>query len=86
MHPHGHHVRVLSRNGIAPAGSPLVLDTVDVLPGDVWEVLLTADNPGIWMDHCHNLEHAAQGMMALLQYEGIDSPFMHGGHAHNKPE
>lgn len=86
MHPHGHHVRVLSRNGITPTGSPLVLDTVDVLPGDVWEVLLKADNPGIWMDHCHNLEHAAQGMMTLLQYEGIESPFMHGGHAHNKPE
>jgi FtsP/CotA-like multicopper oxidase with cupredoxin domain len=86
MHPHGHHVRVLSRNGVAPTGSPLFLDTVDVLPGDVWEVLLTADNPGVWMDHCHNLEHAAQGMMALLQYEGIVSPFMHGGHAHNKPE
>ena len=31
----------------AKAGSPLFLDTVDVLPGDVWAVLLEADNPGI---------------------------------------
>lgn len=86
MHPHGHHVQVLSRNGVEPTGSPLILDTVDIQPGEVWEVQLTADNPGIWMDHCHNLEHAAEGMMMLLQYRGVSSPFVHGGHAHNKPE
>lgn len=86
MHPHGHHVKVLSRNGVAPSGSPLTLDTVDVLPGEVWEVLLQADNPGIWMDHCHNLDHAAEGMMMLLKYEGVSSPFVHGGDAHNRPE
>ncbi|MEQ4565411.1 multicopper oxidase family protein [Paenarthrobacter sp. CAP02] len=86
MHPHGHHVQVLSRNGVAPTGSPLLLDTVDVQPGEVWELLLHADNPGIWMDHCHNLDHAAEGMMMLLKYQGVSSPFMHGGHAHNRPE
>lgn|GEM_PF-475693 len=86
MHPHGHHVQVLSRNGMVPSGSPLILDTVDVQPGEVWELLLHADNPGIWMDHCHNLDHAAEGMMMLLKYQGVSSPFMHGGHAHNRPE
>ena len=86
MHPHGHHVQVLSRNGVAPSGSPLVLDTVDVLPGEVWELLLHADNPGIWMDHCHNLDHAAEGMMMLLKYQGVSSPFVHGGHSNNRPE
>ena len=86
MHPHGHHVQVLSRNGVAPSGSPLILDTVDVQPGEVWEVLLHADNPGIWMDHCHNLDHAAEGMMMMLKYEGVSSPFVHGGHAGNRPE
>jgi FtsP/CotA-like multicopper oxidase with cupredoxin domain len=86
MHPHGHHVQVVSRNGIPPSGSPLILDTVDVLPGEVWELLLHADNPGIWMDHCHNLDHAAEGMMMLLKYQGVSSPFVHGGHSHNRPE
>ncbi|MDO6142591.1 multicopper oxidase family protein [Paenarthrobacter aurescens] len=86
MHPHGHHVQVLSRNGVVPSGSPLVLDTVDVLPGEVWELLLHADNPGIWMDHCHNLDHAAEGMMMLLKYQGVSSPFVHGGHSGNRPE
>ncbi|MBA4101201.1 MAG: copper oxidase, partial [Arthrobacter sp.] len=69
-----------------PAASPLWLDTFDVLPGDVWEVLLRADNPGIWMDHCHNLDHAAQGMMMHLQYRGYSSPFVHGGSSGNRPE
>ncbi|WP_024819798.1 multicopper oxidase family protein [Arthrobacter sp. 31Y] len=86
MHPHGHHVQVLSRNGVVPSGSPLSLDTVDVLPGEVWELLLHADNPGIWMDHCHNLDHAAEGMMMLLKYQGVSSPFVHGGQSHNRPE
>ncbi|MEV7604977.1 multicopper oxidase family protein [Paenarthrobacter sp. NPDC089322] len=86
MHPHGHHVQVLSRNGVAPSGSPLILDTVDVLPGEVWELLLKAHNPGIWMDHCHNLDHAAEGMMMMLKYEGVSSPFVHGGHSRNRPE
>jgi FtsP/CotA-like multicopper oxidase with cupredoxin domain len=85
MHPHGHHVRVLTRNGEAPQ-VPLILDTFDVLPGEVWEVLLTANNPGIWMDHCHNLDHAAEGMMMHLQYRGYSSPFVHGGASGNRAE
>lgn len=85
MHPHGHHVQVLSRNGQVPQ-SNLRLDTFDVLPGDIWEVLLTADNPGIWMDHCHNLDHAVEGMMMHLQYRGYSSPFIHGGPSGNRAE
>ena len=85
MHPHGHAVRVLSVNGRAPT-EPLWLDTFDVGPGEVWEVALYADNPGIWMDHCHNLEHAALGMVTHLAYRGITTPFDHGGPADNAPE
>ena len=29
-----------------------------------------ADNPGDWMIHCHILEHAAGGMMAVLRVGG----------------
>ncbi|MFC0681168.1 multicopper oxidase family protein [Lysobacter korlensis] len=86
MHIHGHHVLVLSRNGVAATGSPLRLDTFDVQPGEVWEVLLSADNPGIWMDHCHNLDHAVEGMMMALRYEGVTSPFEQGGPHDNHPE
>ena len=86
MHPHGHHVLVLSVNGRAPAGSPLWLDTFDVQPGEVWEVALRADNPGIWMDHCHNLEHATLGMVLHLAYAGVSTPFRHGPGTPNTPE
>ena len=86
MHPHGHHVLVLSVNGRVPSGSPLWLDTFDVQPGEIWEVALRADNPGIWMDHCHNLEHASQGMMFHLAYAGVHTPFTHGPGSPNRPE
>ena len=86
MHVHGHHVLVLSRDGVPATGAPLWLDTVDVRPGEVWELALVADNPGIWMDHCHDLDHAAQGMMMTLAYDGITTPVEHAGAHGNRPE
>ncbi|MEV4755916.1 multicopper oxidase family protein [Micromonospora sp. NPDC049559] len=70
-HLHGHHVLVLSRNGRPASGSPLWLDSFDVRPGDVWEVAFSADNPGVWANHCHNLPHADAGMMLHLTYSSI---------------
>ncbi|MBO3745462.1 multicopper oxidase family protein [Streptosporangiaceae bacterium NEAU-GS5] len=67
-HLHGHHVLVLSKDGRAPTGAPLWLDTFEVRPGEVWQVGFRADNPGMWMNHCHNLAHADQGMMLHLMY------------------
>lgn len=78
-HLHGHHVLVLRRNGRSPTGSPLWHDTFDVRPGDVWEVAFRADNPGQWMNHCHNLPHVTQGMALHLAYEGVTTPF-HADH------
>jgi FtsP/CotA-like multicopper oxidase with cupredoxin domain len=78
-HLHGHSVLVLSRNGTSSSGSPLWMDTFEVRPGQVWEVAFRATNPGIWMNHCHNLPHAHQGMMLRLRYEGVTTPF-HGMH------
>lgn len=86
MHLHGHHVLVLSRNGVPASGSPWWSDTLDVTPGDTYEVAFRADNPGIWMDHCHNLTHAAIGMTMHLAYEGVVTPFTIGGPAANHPE
>lgn len=54
--------------------------------GEVWAVALLADNPGIWMDHCHNLDHAAEGMMMALAYRGVTSPFDQGGAHGNSAE
>ena len=63
-HLHGHHVLVLARDGTG-AGSPLWLDSFDVRPGEVWQVAFRADNPGIWMNHCHNLPHAEPGWRCI---------------------
>ena len=62
MHLHGHHAVVLSRNGVKATGSPWWVDSLDVESGDTYEIAFLADNPGIWMDHCHNLPHAQQGL------------------------
>lgn len=86
MHLHGHHVLVVARNGVAASGSPWWTDSFDVLPWETFDIVFRADNPGIWMDHCHNLEHARDGMVAHLAYPGIDTPFRLGGDLHNEPE
>ena len=86
MHLHGHHVLVLSRDGVPASGSPWWADTLNVEPGERYVVAFRADNPGIWMDHCHNLRHAADGLTLHVAYAGVNTPFLIGDHAHNRPE
>ena len=86
MHLHGHHMTILSKNGVPASGSPLAVDTVLVRPGEVWEVGFEADNPGLWMDHCHDLRHARLGLVLHLAYVDVTTPFQIGGHAGNHPE
>jgi FtsP/CotA-like multicopper oxidase with cupredoxin domain len=86
MHLHGHHVLVLSRDGAPASGSPWSVDTLNVLPGEQYVIAFRADNPGIWMDHCHNLGHAAAGLTMHLAYAGVTTPFRVGDVPHNKPE
>ena len=59
---------------------------LDVGSGDEYEIAFLADNPGIWMDHCHNLPHASLGLVAHLMYAGVSEPFRVGGSGHNEPE
>jgi len=86
MHLHGHHAVVLARNGVPATGSPWWVDSLTVGNGETYDVTFVADNPGIWMDHCHNLVHAAEGLLAHLMYAGVTTPFVIGGHADNDPE
>lgn len=86
MHLHGHHVTVLSRNGQPATGSPWIIDSLNVANGESYDLVFVADNPGIWMDHCHHLKHAREGLMTHLAYVGYDTPYVVGGHHHNKPE
>ena len=86
MHLHGHHALVLARNGEPASGSPWWVDTLDVDAGDEYVVAFHADNPGIWMDHCHNLGHAAAGLTMHVAYVGVTTPFVVGGEDGNTPE
>jgi FtsP/CotA-like multicopper oxidase with cupredoxin domain len=86
MHLHGHHVVVLSRDDVAASGSPWWVDSLDVHPGESYEIAFVADNPGIWSDHCHTLPHAVDGLVAHVMYEGVTTPFMINGVAGNQPE
>lgn len=86
MHVHGHHVLVLSRYGTAATGSPWWTDTLNVAPGETYEVAFLADNPGVWMDHCHDLNHAADGFVMHLGYEGVSTPYAVGDDTGNVPE
>ncbi|SIS54974.1 multicopper oxidase family protein [Alicyclobacillus vulcanalis] len=75
MHLHGHDFQVLTRDGKPVSGSPIFLDTLDVFPGESYDIAFRADNPGLWMFHCHDLEHAAAGMDVMVQYAGIRDPY-----------
>jgi FtsP/CotA-like multicopper oxidase with cupredoxin domain len=64
MHLHGHTFQV-----IRPDGRPGPRkDTAIVLPMKKLSVNLIADNPGVWMLHCHNTYHQEAGMMTSLNY------------------
>jgi FtsP/CotA-like multicopper oxidase with cupredoxin domain len=86
MHLHGHHSLVVARNGKPVKGGPLWVDTVDVKDDETLDLVFRADNPGIWIDHCHNLPHAAEGLVAHLMYDNVTTPYKLGGKADNRPE
>ena len=86
MHLHGHRLLVLARDGRPSTGSPWWVDSLDLRPRESYDVAFVADNPGLWMDHCHNLKHAADGMVAHLAYDGVDTPYRIGGPSDNAPE
>ncbi|MCK9872369.1 multicopper oxidase family protein [Nocardiopsis dassonvillei] len=60
MHLHGHHVQI-GTDGPRK-------DTLNVLPGQTLTCDFDADNPGLWMTHCHNLYHGESGMMGVVAY------------------
>jgi FtsP/CotA-like multicopper oxidase with cupredoxin domain len=86
MHLHGHVFSVLARNGRPLQGSPVHLDSILVGPHESWDVAFRADNPGIWMFHCHVLLHASFGMSMTVNYVGVSTPYEMGSRSGNVPE
>jgi FtsP/CotA-like multicopper oxidase with cupredoxin domain len=75
FHTHGHSFRIVATDGNpVPEGAQLVKDTVLVAPGERYDLEFEATNPGVWMVHCHIENHADNGMMTVIQYEGEVPP------------
>ena len=73
FHLHGYFFQVLEENGSAPAYAAWK-DTVNLKPRSSMKIAFMPDRAGMWMYHCHILEHHAAGMMAhfeVVENEGV---------------
>ncbi|MDQ6886201.1 MAG: copper oxidase [Gemmatimonadota bacterium] len=67
MHLHGMHMTVIAKDGWdVPA--PWKCDTLNVAPGERWDVIVNCTSPGTWAFHCHILPHAEsdRGMFGMV--------------------
>jgi len=85
MHLHGHVFVVLAHNGKPLTGSPVHMDTILINHGESYDVAFVADNPGLWMLHCHMVEHDMHGMDMMINYPDIVTPFSIGTASGNNP-
>lgn len=76
IHIHGHLFEVYAKDG-RPLPNPYLADTILFGPGERYDLILRADNPGIWMVHDHIDKHTTNGsspmggMMTTIEYEEI---------------
>lgn len=76
IHLHGHVMKIAFKDGF-PLASPISGDTVSISPGERYDVIFTADNPGRWMIHDHVDTHTMNGnrpmggIMSVLEYNEI---------------
>jgi FtsP/CotA-like multicopper oxidase with cupredoxin domain len=67
MHLHGMHMTVIAKDGWATP-APWKCDTLNVAPGERYDVIVNCNNPGTWAFHCHILPHAESdhGMFGMV--------------------
>jgi FtsP/CotA-like multicopper oxidase with cupredoxin domain len=67
MHLHGMPMRVTHKDGY-PQPQPWRCDTLNIAPGERWDVMIDCNNPGTWAFHCHILPHAEapMGMFGMV--------------------
>jgi FtsP/CotA-like multicopper oxidase with cupredoxin domain len=75
MHTHGGPFQIVATDGNpVPEGARIVKDTVNVGPGERYDVVWTAREPGRWLLHCHiphhttnnNVEEQGGGGLTLI--------------------
>jgi uncharacterized cupredoxin-like copper-binding protein len=79
MHMHGHPFKIVATDGYpVPDGLALTKDVINIGPGERYDLLLEADNPGTWVFHCHILSHVQNkgvepgGMITVLKVTAPD--------------
>ena len=76
MHLHGMQFQVLERRGVRHEGYVDAgwKDTVLLMPGERIRLLVRfSEYPGLFLYHCHNLEHEDMGMMRNYLIEDTSS-------------
>lgn len=75
MHLHGHQFKVVAVDGNpVPEIARLLRNTITVHPGETYDIEFVANNPGVWLFHCHELHHADGGMIVPVVYDGYSLP------------
>lgn len=57
MHSHGFATQIVATDGHPVEGFQLIKDTVNVAPGERYDLEFVADRAGAWVYHCHILSH-----------------------------
>lgn len=67
MHLHGYHFEVVAADGFV-LEQRYMADTLMVAPGQRFDILVHADQPGVWAYHCHILPHVEgpHGMFGMV--------------------
>ena len=67
MHLHGMPMEVIAKDGWRQP-APWLCDTLNIGPGERWDVVIEATEPGVWAFHCHILPHAEtpHGMFGMV--------------------
>jgi len=67
MHLHGMPMTVISKDGW-PQPAPWKCDTLNIAPGERWDVIVNCTELGTWAFHCHILPHAEseRGMFGMV--------------------
>jgi len=66
---------VIDKDGWAQP-APWKCDTLNVAPGERWDVIVNCNNPGTWAFHCHILPHAEgpSGMFGMVTALVVNEP------------
>jgi FtsP/CotA-like multicopper oxidase with cupredoxin domain len=75
MHLHGFEQIVIAKDG-EPLDHPYAADTVLVAPGERYTVIFNTNAPGVWVWHCHILNHveSSDGMFGMVTAVIVNEP------------